>query len=392
MTTTRKRIDHPGIRRIYTIDMDGIIYDQHGDTIKPYNSSNGYDYCTLLSDTQNIFTDPLVIYELGYIVAKTFIPIPDELANEKIIVCHINGNNRDNRVSNLKWVIDVELWSDFQIDDIITTGYSVSNWGRIKSPRGLLLNLTNGFGYKFITLRLESTYKRRKLCVHQIVARSFINNNNPERIYVNHINGNTSDNHYMNLEFVTPGENHAHAIHMGLTSRFATVSNVMIAERLLIQYEGSIKKVVDHLINEGCNNVSETVIQRIKNNMKFTGYEFSINHIVKLTPEMLTYVEKILDENNGSIVKTLAIAKTVYPELTYSNVDSIKIKLKKMGRVYVDGARNRKITEQQRAQLIELIREHQSVSTVYNMIRNDSYFENVTVYDLKYLKRKYVTC
>ena len=69
-------------------------------------------------------------------------------------------------------------------------------------------------GYKKIVITSESG-KRETLSVHRLVAEAFVPNPNglPQ---VNHKDGNKTNNHYSNLEWVTQTDNIRHAIANGL--------------------------------------------------------------------------------------------------------------------------------------------------------------------------------
>lgn len=66
-------------------------------------------------------------------------------------------------------------------------------------------------GYPTVTIR------HKKYPVHRLVATNFLDTpTNPDRKYVNHKDGDKSNNHMNNLEWVTASENVAHAIKLGL--------------------------------------------------------------------------------------------------------------------------------------------------------------------------------
>ena len=105
------------------------------------------------------------------------------------------------------------MWKKF-IYEGQETDYSVSTEGEVrKDTTNYILSQSSQQDYKFVGLIINGKQKRMR--VHRMVALAFIDNpdNKP---YVNHINGNRSDNNVENLEWVTPSENTQYAIDTGL--------------------------------------------------------------------------------------------------------------------------------------------------------------------------------
>lgn len=95
--------------------------------------------------------------------------------------------------------------------------YDVTSDGRIYSynyGRRTELKLSEHKGYRRVAL--SSGNKRKIYQVHVLVARAFIPN--PlKKPFVNHIDGNRSNNNVENLEWVTASENQKHAYtHLGI--------------------------------------------------------------------------------------------------------------------------------------------------------------------------------
>lgn len=105
------------------------------------------------------------------------------------------------------------MWKKLIIDGVETL-YSISDIGEIRNDkRNTLLVLGTEQGYKTVGLHINK--KLKKFRVHRLVAMTYIDNpdNKP---YVNHKDGNRSNNNVQNLEWVTPQENTQHAVATGL--------------------------------------------------------------------------------------------------------------------------------------------------------------------------------
>lgn len=54
--------------------------------------------------------------------------------------------------------------------------------------------------------------------VHRLIAKAFCEGETEEKCFVNHKDGNKQNNHYANLEWVTPSRNLRHAHEKGLVN------------------------------------------------------------------------------------------------------------------------------------------------------------------------------
>ena len=85
--------------------------------------------------------------------------------------------------------------------------YKVSNYGRVANSKGLREQFSNRNGYYQIILCKEGNVKNYS--VHQLVAKAFCDGYE-EGLVVNHKDLNKTNNHYSNLEWITPKENSIH--------------------------------------------------------------------------------------------------------------------------------------------------------------------------------------
>lgn len=68
---------------------------------------------------------------------------------------------------------------------------------------------------KYLRVGLTKNKKQRKFFVHRIIAECFVDNPNNEK-FVNHKDGNKTNNNHKNLEWVSQSENQIHAYNEGL--------------------------------------------------------------------------------------------------------------------------------------------------------------------------------
>lgn len=144
--------------------------------------------------------------------------------------------------------------------------YLIYEDGRIFSKQSnKFLKITYDKNVKYNRISLINDFgEKKKFLVHRLVAEAFIPNpeNKPE---VNHIDGDKTNNHVSNLEWVTRSENMQHAFKTGLNSNIGiNNSRSLLTEREVIEIyckllEGS----------RGCDlakeyNVSRPTISDIK--------------------------------------------------------------------------------------------------------------------------------
>ena len=93
--------------------------------------------------------------------------------------------------------------------------YEVSSVGEVRSLRlGRIIARYKGHGgYMLVAVRRDAQSKVAK--VHRLVAAAFIGTC-PAGQQVNHIDGNKTNNHASNLEYVTGSQNIRHAVKAGL--------------------------------------------------------------------------------------------------------------------------------------------------------------------------------
>ena len=127
---------------------------------------------------------------------------------------------------NLEGVfVFMEIWKDIKGFE---NTYQISNYGRVKNlarytnskngsksfKRERILKYDkskkNKRGQFYLRVTLSKENKQKRLQVHRIVAKHFLDKVEGKNI-INHIDGNPENNHYSNLEWCTHSENELHS-------------------------------------------------------------------------------------------------------------------------------------------------------------------------------------
>lgn len=108
-----------------------------------------------------------------------------------------------------------EEWREICIEGKDTSGYFVSSLGRFKNRKGVIMQNYKPHHSGYIYLRVNID----KYALHRLVALMFIPNTE-NKPFVNHIDGNKTNNSVSNLEWVTCAENNIHNHKTGLIKPF----------------------------------------------------------------------------------------------------------------------------------------------------------------------------
>jgi hypothetical protein len=159
----------------------------------------------------------------------------------------------------------MEIWKDIEGH----SKYEVSSLGRIRRLYKIGYKFRKPviqFGYVNVTFSLmEGRFKKYQ--VHRLVAIAFLENKE-NKLCVNHIDGNKSNNNVNNLEWCTHSENEQHSFDV-----LKKVSNGIIRRKIDLKEIHIIKKMKKDGITQRSiakkYNVSEGVISLIINNKSY---------------------------------------------------------------------------------------------------------------------------
>lgn len=153
-----------------------------------------------------------------------------------------------------KWIrneqpnLENEEWRHVIINGETNENYQVSNMGRFKNSKGIIMEnyKPHHSGYIFCRVNIE------KYPIHRLVAFTFLENLENKPV-INHIDGNKTNNSVNNLEWCTIAENNQHNHNVGLIKSY---------KRKIGQYDTDGKLVKE--FNSIVEAVNETKIGTIK--------------------------------------------------------------------------------------------------------------------------------
>lgn len=135
-------------------------------------------------------------------------------------------------------------------------------------------------GYYCVGLR-DETGERKYYSIHRLVALTFLKNPRGNKKYVNHIDGDKTNNYVGNLEWVTARENALHAIEHGLCDIYLR-SGTLYKSGVEIGEFKKLKDASEYVARE-CNCSVDTVrkwltgTSLIENPGKYSEYSYISN-------------------------------------------------------------------------------------------------------------------
>lgn len=120
-----------------------------------------------------------------------------------------------------KWVLyeqqsdSNELWKNIKISDKEFNDYFISNLGRFKNSKEIIMENYKPHHSGYIYVRVN----KNKYALHRLVASTFLENSKL-KLVVNHIDGNKTNNCVSNLEWFSIKQNNQHNHNAGLIKVF----------------------------------------------------------------------------------------------------------------------------------------------------------------------------
>ncbi len=141
-----------------------------------------------------------------------------------------------------------------------------------EKTKRILKPQSNGNGYLKVTLTIKGNQIQRY--VHRLVAYAYLPNSWKEQI--NHKDGDKSNNHFTNLEWVTNQENRTHAVESGMIPSGEECYNSKLSkENITVIFKMEKDGILRYKIAEFFN-VSRSTISEILNGNRYKNLYHSL--------------------------------------------------------------------------------------------------------------------
>jgi hypothetical protein len=123
---------------------------------------------------------------------------------------------------------------------------------------------------RYLHVHLSKNGHGQKVAIHRLVAAAFLGPRTTGRRkgdwQVNHRDGNTQNNDYRNLEYVTVQGNHDHAVSQGLTARGERNARAKLTEAIVRDIRAAVGTVKQIAVRFG---VSEMTAYRVRRRLQW---------------------------------------------------------------------------------------------------------------------------
>lgn len=321
-----RELSHSRIMDGYYLSTYGRIRFKNDDPYEAeYHSSNGYNYSAFMLKPEYVTSTSLTqLFPIDTLMGLTFLTYDPEKRNMNVRIHHIDGDTRNNKLSNLEWIEDKEEWRPLvssvktQSGDIArvrSSDYRISSKGNVYSVRNdIMMKPHVESGYVKVVLPHyinDTVWVNRPTRIHRAMAWSFkIPGHDKTHNIINHIDGVTTHNSLKNIECVTQQENVRHAFAVGLEvnpkgqehprAKFTNHQRECIYD-ILKTLKWTPPKLLMKLIAERLPAISHDDVKYAKKVIKKTqGFEFPI--LPKVSP----------GSSNMSDEEVDAVRKVVY--------------------------------------------------------------------------------
>lgn len=219
--------------------------------------------------------EKLELYNSIYLAAQWIVTNDNKLCIDTVkssISCASRGVYQSS--FGYKWAIydyadlDDELWKPVTINGLIFEKYFVSNLGRFKNYKGIIMENYKPHHSGYIFVRVDKS----KYALHRIIASTFVDILEPEiNNVVNHIDGNKLNNSAANLEWTTIKGNNIHNHNSGFVKYY---------NRKIVQYDLEMNKIKEfRSIVEAETELKISTIKKVLYNKQKTAGGFIFKYL-----------------------------------------------------------------------------------------------------------------